>query len=101
MHSKSGHIKFLPYNNVIEVLDKLFKSLFSRYQGNLETSMRGSDFIFDSVQLLYYKCHKINFRYGGSYIDSLDWIRNRKATKHPKNKDDKCFQYAVFMFSVC
>ena len=57
--------------------------------------MRGSDFIFDSVQLLYYKCHKINFRRGGSYTNSRDWIKNNKATINPKNKDDKCFQYAV------
>ena len=36
--------------------------------------MRGSVFIFDSVQLLYYKCHDINFRHGGSYTDSPNWI---------------------------
>ena len=57
--------------------------------------MRGSDFIFDSVQIGYYKCHKINFKRGGSYISSLDWIKKKKATIHPKNTDDKCFQYAV------
>ena len=47
--------------------------------------MRGSDFIFDSVQLMYYKCHKVNFRGGGSYIDSPDWIKKKKATINPKN----------------
>ena len=56
--------------------------------------MRGSDFIFDSVQLMYCKCHKVNFRRGGSYIDSPDWIKKKKATLNPKNPDDKCFQYA-------
>ena len=34
--------------------------------------MRGSDFIFKSVQILYYKCQKINFKREGSNIDSLD-----------------------------
>ena len=40
----------------------------------LETSTRSSDsnFIFDSVYLLHYKCHKINLKREGSYIDSLD-----------------------------
>ena len=57
--------------------------------------MSGRDFIFDSVQLLYYKCQKINFKRGGSYIDSPDWIKKKKATINLKNKDDKCFQYAV------
>ena len=42
-----------------EVTKKLFDSLKNRYQNNLQ-SMRGSEFVFNYVQLLYYKCHKIN-----------------------------------------
>ena len=57
--------------------------------------MKGSDFVFDYAHLLYYKCHKINLNRGGSYIDSCDWIKNKKATTNPINKKDKCFQYAV------
>ena len=57
--------------------------------------MRGSDFIFDSVQLMYYKCHRLNFMRCGSYIVSQDWIKKKKATINPKNTDDKCFQYAA------
>ena len=61
--------------------------------------MRGSDFTFDYVQLLYYKCHKINLNRGGSYIDSPDWIKNKKALINPINKkDNKCFQYAITVF---
>ena len=61
MHSKSGSIDFMLYDNANEVVIKHFESLLSRNEIGLQTSMRGSDFIFDSVQLLYYKCHKINF----------------------------------------
>ena len=50
----------------------LFNSLKNRYQNNLE-SMKGSEFVFDHVQLLYYKCHKINPNRGGSYIDYSDY----------------------------
>ena len=57
--------------------------------------MRGSEFIFDPVQLLYYKCHKINFNLGKSYINSSDWIKKKKATINLKNEDDKCFLYAA------
>ena len=95
MHSRSNNIKFTPYSDVNEVIDELFESLCSKYQGNLETLINGSDFIFDSVQLMYYKYHKVNFRRGGSYIDSPDWIKKKKATINPKDTDDKCFQYAV------
>ena len=61
MHSNSGNIKFKPYSDENDVIEKLFKSLRSSYQENLETSMKGSDFIFDSVELMYYKCHEVNY----------------------------------------
>ena len=47
--STSDNIKLLSYDDANEVVDELFESLRARYQRLLETSMRGSDFIFDSV----------------------------------------------------
>ena len=56
--------------------------------------MKGKDFVFDFVHLLYDKYHKKNPNRGGSYIDSRNWIK--KATINPINKkDNKCFQYIV------
>ena len=46
MHSRSDNIKFASYNDKNEVVDELFESLRSRCPGNLETSIRESDFIF-------------------------------------------------------
>ena len=40
--------------------------------------MKGSDFVVTYVHLLYYGCHKMNPNRGGSYIDSPDWIKNKK-----------------------
>ena len=57
--------------------------------------MRGNEFVFDYLHLLYYKCHRINFNRGGLYIDSADWIKNKKAINPMNKKDNKCFQYAV------
>ena len=57
--------------------------------------MKKSEFAFDSVDLLYYKLHKINLNRGGSYIDPSEWLKDKKATINPKNNDYKCFQYAV------
>ena len=35
-------------------------------------------------------------RSGGSFIDTSDWIKNKKTTINPKNKSDsKCMQYAI------
>ena len=47
MHLKSDNIEFMIYDNAEEVIKELFESLLNRYQIRLETSMRGSDFIFD------------------------------------------------------
>ena len=48
-HWKTNSIKFTSYNDENEVVDVLYKSLNSIYQGNLETSIRGSHFIFDCI----------------------------------------------------
>ena len=62
--------------------------------------MKGSDFIFDCVNLLYYKCHKINLNCGGSYIDSPDQIKTTTTKKNPINDDDKSFQsFAAVAFN--
>ena len=71
MHSKSEKIEIMSSYEADEVIIKLFDSLKNRYRNNLE-SMRGSEFVFDYVQLLYYKCHRINLNHAGSYIDSIN-----------------------------
>ena len=48
----------MPFDNSNEVFEELSESLLSRYQNDFITPVRGSDFIFDSVQWLYCKCHK-------------------------------------------
>ena len=57
MHSKSGNIEIMINDEAVEVTEKLFESLENRFQNNLE-SMKSSEFVFDHVHLLYYKCHK-------------------------------------------
>ena len=39
MYSRSGNITFTLYNDANEVVDELFETLRSRYQGYSETSM--------------------------------------------------------------
>ena len=50
--------------------------------------MEGSEFVFDYVQLLYYNFHRINPNRGGSYTNSPDWIKNKKAAINLINKED-------------
>ena len=66
-------------DGTVEVVEERFESL-KKCKKKLEESMKGSEFVFDNVNLLYYKCHEINLNRGGSYIDSPDWIRVNKKT---------------------
>ena len=57
--------------------------------------MRGSEFVYDSVDSLYYNLNKVSLSRGGPYMDSPKWIKNLQATINPKMNDDTCFQYAL------
>ena len=72
MYSKSDNTDIVIYDKADEVIQDLFQSPFSKYQIGLEISMKGRDFIFDCVNVLYHKCHKIYLKRSGSYINSLD-----------------------------
>ena len=78
----------MAYGDANEIIEKPFDLLFSRYQIGLETQLIRSDVIFDCVNFFYYKCHKINFKWGVSYTDSLDWIKKKKTAINPKIDDD-------------
>ena len=62
-----------------EVTKDVFESRLSRYQIALQTSMKDVHFVFDSVNLLYYKYHKINLNHGGSDIYSPCWIKSKNC----------------------
>ena len=95
MHTISNNIEIMSGYETNDIIKEIFNSFLKRYQEGLETKMKGSNFIFYNVDILFYKLHKISLNRGGSYINSPDWIKNKKATINPKNKDNKCFKYAI------
>ena len=96
MHTKSNNVEIMVGSETNEIIEDLFESFLQKYQEGLEKSMRGSEFVYDSVDVLYYNLNKVSLSRGGSYIDSPKWLKNIKATINPQNKKDgKCFQYAL------
>ena len=95
MRTKSNNIEIMMGNETDEIIEELFESLLQKYQEGLEEKMRGSEIVFDGIDLLHYNLYKISLNRGGSYIDSPKWLKNKKATLYPKNNDEKCFQYAL------
>ena len=78
-----------------EVDENLITQLLQKYQDNLQNKMKGSDFIFNGINYLYYDLNRITISKGGSYIESPKWLKDKKCTINQKNTDNKCFQYAT------
>ena len=95
MHTRSDNEEFMNGSDTDEIIKILFRSILQKYEENLQEKMKGSEFEFDGVNFLYYDFNKISISRGESYIDSPQWLKNKKSTINPKNNDYKCFQYAV------
>ena len=54
VHTKSDNIEIMMRSETHEIIKELIEYRFQRYQEVLEESMKGSKFIFDSVEVLYY-----------------------------------------------
>ena len=83
------------YSETNNIIKELFKSFLNNYQKE-EQIIRGSDFVFESVELMDYKLHRVRLRWGGSYIKSPEWLLHKGATINPKNEnDDECLRWST------
>ena len=95
MHVVSDNEEFMSGDDTDETIKSLFQSFIQRYEESLQNKMKGSDFEFDGINFLYNDFNKTSIYRGGTYIDSPKWLKDKRSTINPKNKDNKCFQYAV------
>ena len=86
MHTKSNNVEIMIGSETDEIIKNLFESFLKKYQEGLEESMRGSEFFYDSVDVLYHNLNKLSLSRGGSYIDSSKWLKSKGATINPQNK---------------
>ena len=83
-------------NETDDIVKGLHNSFLNNYQKAEIVLKNGSDFVFESVELLSYHIHKTSLKRGKSYIKSPKWVVNKRATINPKNSsDNKCFQYSI------
>ena len=78
MHTKSNNVEIMIGSETDEIIEDLFESFLQKYQEGLEESMRGSEFVYDSVDVLYYNLNKVNLSRGGSYILSPKWLKTKR-----------------------
>ena len=78
-----------------DIIRELFRSFLHNYQEELKM-IKGSNFVFESVELMDYKLHRVHLRRGRSYIKSPEWLLHKEAKINPKNKnDDECFRWST------
>ena len=82
-------------NETDDIVKGLLNSFLNNYQKEEIVLRNGSNFVFESVDLLSYHIHKTSLKRGKSYIKSPEWVLNKRATINPKNEDIKCFQYFI------
>ena len=97
MYTRSTPEEIIIGSETEEVAENLIMSILQKYQDNLQNKMKGSDFIFNGINYLYYNLNRITISKGGSYIESPKWLKDKKCTINQKNTDNKCFQYATIL----
>ena len=91
----SDNVSIMQGSDTDDIIRELFRSFLHNYQEELKI-IKGSDFVFESVDLMDYKLHRVRLNRGGSYIKSPKWLENKKAVINPKNEnDDECLRWSI------
>ena len=76
----------------------MINSFLNKYQEEQVILRYGSNFVFESVDLMSYDIHKTSLKRGSSYVMSPEWLANKKAIINPKNYAcSVCFAYSVIV----
>ena len=67
----SNSVEIMIGSETDEIIENIFESFLQKYQEGLEESMRGSEFVYDSVDVLYYNLNKVSLSRSGSYIPQM------------------------------
>ena len=81
MHTMNRKTDIMMGSETNDIIEELRQCLLQKYQKDLEESMKGMkgrEFGFDIIDLLYYHLQKIGLKRSGLYIDSPVWLKNKK-----------------------
>ena len=91
----SDNVSIMQGNDTDDIIRELFRSFLHNYQEELKI-IKGSKFIFESVELIDYKLHRVHLKRGGSYVKSPEWLLHKGASVNSKNKnDDECLRWST------
>ena len=73
----SDNVSIIRGGDTDNIIREIFSSVLRNCQEELKT-IRGSDFVFESVELMDYKLHRVLLRRDESYVKSPEWLANKK-----------------------
>ena len=62
--------------------------MYEKYQHDLTISHESSSFSYESVEELNIHFNKIDLKRGASFIETLKWLKSKKASINRKNTQD-------------
>ena len=78
-----------------EFIKMLYDSVLKSFEKEKNT-LRGSNLVFDGIELKLVQFIKLKIKRGGSYIPTPNWTAVKKATINPQNTEDNCcFAYSM------
>ena len=80
----SDNVEIMWVSDTDDITKKLFKSFLHNYEEEMKI-ISGSEFNFETVELMDYKLHRVRLKRGGLYIKSPEWLLYKGATVSPKN----------------
>ena len=97
----SDNVSIIQGKDTYDIIRIIFKSFLQNYQEKLKM-IKGSDFVFESVDLMDYKLHRVRLKRGGSNIKSSEWLLHKGATINPTNSnDDECLRWSIICALNC
>ena len=79
----SDNVSIMWRSDTDSIIRETFRFFLRNYQEELKI-IKGSDFVFGSVELMDYKLQRVRLRRGGSYVKSPEWLANKKSNNKPK-----------------
>ena len=73
-------------------IDVIFDELIKKHH-DLTESLKIIDLIPEGIESIIYNFTEIIM--SNTFIESPEWIKNKKRTMNPQNKDNKCFLYSI------
>ena len=78
IYTRSEPVEIFVGSNTSDVTDRPADTTLKRFQEAIKTSVKESEFTYESVGLLYYHFQRIDIRRAESYIIYPYWIVSKK-----------------------